>query len=302
VPNPSFEEYWDCPVGYSDFSKVKFWSKPTNGSSDYYNSCNSNSAGVPTNYMGYQEAHSKNAYVGIIHFGYFQIDSSTWIDGRDYIQCELQNSLVSGKKYNIKFYMSLSDKYIYSVNNIGILFTEASFFISTFSEIPYVPQIDYLFSDSSIMSDKENWIEIDTNYIAQGGEKVLTIGNFRTNANTDTLNTGTGIYISSYYYIDDVSVELDTTVDVSGGEIVEKKNVRVFPNPARSQLTIISNQFSVIGNRFVIFDVIGKEILSSDLKENNQSIDISMLSQGVYYCKIIMGNEIIFSEKVVVIK
>ena len=58
-----------------------------------------------------------------------------------------------------------------------------------------------------VITDTLNWIKVSGIYIAQGGEKYITIGNFFDNAHTyeDTLNAQSQ-YIEAYYYIDDVSV------------------------------------------------------------------------------------------------
>lgn len=53
VPNPSFEEFDECPVNNSwiDWGLVNNWTAPY-GNADYYHECGSNGYGVPMNIYG----------------------------------------------------------------------------------------------------------------------------------------------------------------------------------------------------------------------------------------------------------
>lgn len=72
VPNGSFEEFWQCPVGNDlndgQFERCKYWWKPTtSGTADYFNECHTGGiVGVPNNFWGYQEAFHGKGYVGIL--------------------------------------------------------------------------------------------------------------------------------------------------------------------------------------------------------------------------------------------
>ena len=41
VPNPGFEIYNACPSTYGELERAVPWNKPTTGSTDYFNACNS---------------------------------------------------------------------------------------------------------------------------------------------------------------------------------------------------------------------------------------------------------------------
>ena len=58
----------------------------------------------------------------------------------------------------------------------------------------------------NIVNDTLNWVRVNMMYIAQGGEQFITIGNFKTSTQTNYVNTGYPIGLSSYYFIDDVAV------------------------------------------------------------------------------------------------
>ncbi len=69
----------------------------------------------------------------------------------------------------------------------------------------------------------------------------------------------------------------------------ELEEIAIFPNPVMDQLTI--NRAKEIDGKFQILNFNGQQILKGVLKEiSNQSIDVSLLEQGIYILKI--GNEI----------
>ena len=74
----------------------------------------------------------------------------------------------------------------------------------------FLPQVEPAFHN--FISDTVNWTEIKGIYTANGGENYITIGNFFSYSNTDTLYVGGRNPFDKdiYYYIDDVSlVEYD---------------------------------------------------------------------------------------------
>src|SRR5262245_52278436 len=66
VPNPSFDSFTTCPVGFSQFNGfVANWVNPNTATPDYMNACaNPNPAGVPKNGVGWQQTHSGSGYAG----------------------------------------------------------------------------------------------------------------------------------------------------------------------------------------------------------------------------------------------
>ena len=97
VFNPSFEEHRDCPTKLDALGVMKeadAWWQPTRGSSDYFNACGSRDCQVPRNKMGLQAAHSGEAYCGIY------CSQETY---REYLQTELKEPLVPGRRYRMSF-------------------------------------------------------------------------------------------------------------------------------------------------------------------------------------------------------
>ena len=218
VHNPSFEAHTTCPQridAIGTMREVEAWWQPTKGSSDYFHPSGGRECQVPRNKMGYQTAHSGTAYCGI----YCSKENY-----REYLQTELKEPLVAGARYQVSYWVSLSEKSPYAVATLGALFTPERLSDSTWEilmrreNIPlgdnqiqtistyYTPQVAN--SKERLLDDTKEWQEVSGEFIAQGGEKFLTIGNFASfnHSNVHDMGNSTAILQGAYYYIDDVSV------------------------------------------------------------------------------------------------
>ena len=205
IPNPSFENYSNCPPGKVNLAYP--WQLTTNSSSmqpEYNNVCSTNPCcGVPNNISGYgyQLPRSGNAYIGL----YFMYVMGSNL--RSYIQVKLKDSLKAGKCFYAEFYVNLENVANFSINNIAMLFTENSVSQGvTGGVIAANPQIVNYGNPISPI-DTVNWYKISGIIQGTGKEQYITIGNFKTDAQTDTLNTNFPVAFKyGGYYIDDVSV------------------------------------------------------------------------------------------------
>ena len=203
VPNPSFESYTTCPdTGTGTAISLTFpWVSGAN-SPDYFNTCSSVPSYTPPAFGGtgdWQFPRTGNAYAGF--FGFFNMGVQ-----REYAQAPLIDTLTANKCYAVSFYVSLRNVCKYATNNIAASFTANSFYYSGFG-FYNSPSHVYKFGNP-ILTDTLNWIEIKGIYTAQGDERYISIGNFKDDIYTDTLNinSSTGWFNGAYYLIDDVSV------------------------------------------------------------------------------------------------
>jgi hypothetical protein len=201
IPNSSFEIDTACPVGSGQLHLAIPW-KGTNNSSEYFNICGSQGANIPYTGSGFQYPRSGNAFAGqwfvnIIGLNY-----------REYMQVPLTNPLILGHCYLGKFYINSAETK-YACNNISAYLSVNSFtnMTQTFTSnvVNYNPQI--VAYSNPIFSDSLGWSEVGAVFIANGGEKYLSIGNFKTDSNTDTISINYSNYGGAYYFIDDVSVQ-----------------------------------------------------------------------------------------------
>ena len=246
VYNPSFEEHRDCPKrieALGVMQEVDAWWQPTAGSSDYFNSCGGRECSVPLNKLGSQKARSGEAYCGI----YCSRDQY-----REYLQTRLKSPLVAGKRYKVSFWVSLSDKSPHAVTTLGALFTKESIEDSTLGIVMKRETVSLeelgsqsiaVFFEPQVvnprekpLTDTKEWMEVSGEFIAEGGEEFLSLGNFfpfNKSKIIPTRDDKTPLQ-GAYYYIDDVSVicidqnplKPDTTKDIPAiGEVILLENI-----------------------------------------------------------------------------
>lgn len=226
VPNPSFEIKTSCPTAANQLPLASPWVNPTGASPDYFNQCATSFSfvDVPQNSFGYQ-----NARTGVAYAGGFGRGSGSPI--REYVQAPLTDSLLSGKKYCVSFYVSLANRSKYAINSFGAYLSNDSIRSTSYQAIPYIPQV--INPSTSMLSDTSGWMLISGVLTAVGGEKYVTIGNFNDDTNTDTLliNPSDPSLGSTYYYIDDVSVISYLEAETGNDVIICKRDSTIIGTP-----------------------------------------------------------------------
>ena len=201
VPNPNFEIFNSCPFGFGAGGPLQAtpWQSATLGSADYLHTCASpENVGVPANFFGTQEPRSGEAYAGLYAW-YHQFVY------REYLQVQLTEPLIAGLQYEVKFFVSLSETSC-AVQNMSVYFSAERPGSGGIGPLAVIPQIN---ANLGYISDKQNWILVSGCYLAKGGEQWMTIGNFDSEENT-IIQPGCND-TPSYYYIEDVSVQINDT-------------------------------------------------------------------------------------------
>ncbi|MEP7169801.1 MAG: T9SS type A sorting domain-containing protein, partial [Bacteroidota bacterium] len=211
---------------------------------------------------------------------------------REYIEGVLVDSLVGGHTYCVQFYVSLADRCIYATDKIGAYFSHDSIInYSTHQNLPVVPQVENI--AGNIISDTLNWVSIIGNFTAQGGEKYITIGNFRTDSLTLNDTIPWGVYYFAYYYIDDVSVT-DCTVGID--EINENTIVNIYPNPVYNELNIKMDNIEL--SEIILYDLTSRKLLQQKFT-NSVTLNTEQLAKGIYIYEVRNKNGVIKKGKVV---
>jgi hypothetical protein len=302
VPNPSFEDTVNCPSNISQLYNCSNWIAPTAGTSDYFNACASAPTGVsiPNNGAGFQQPKNGNGYAGLSPY---QRSSPTGpFNYREYIQTMLVDSLITNNVYCVSFYLNCASISSISIDKVGLYFSNFAINSSTSLSLPYIPQIES--PPSFYLTDTLGWYKVEGTYTALGGEKYITIGNFRDEVTTDTIHTDPLFASSSYYYIDDVSVINCNDTISSINEINQQYDVKLYPNPNNGTFTIECNVFENESAVLNIYDVTGKKIAKHFVNSKNKSLTINenSLDAGVYYYQITVNDKTIKSNKLVIIK
>ncbi len=205
VVNPSFEDLLQCPKDYGSFENdVLFWTCPTDGSTDYFNTCSAQ-MDITENFAGTQKPYDGEAYAGFYAYGPK--------DYREYIGGEIKETLQKGKKYIISARVSLSDNSGYSVNELGFLFRSKALDLKITRNIPYQLIAQNGLSEyvgiirPKFYNNKNSWIEIKKEYTANGTERYFTFGNFKDNRKTQLHLTDKDLKKASYYFVDAISIK-----------------------------------------------------------------------------------------------
>ncbi len=288
VPNPSFEDTIHCPTLPGEISYALDWISPTLGSPDYNNSCSTGIyCGVPINYTGYQYAHTGNAYAG---FCIYTPDTGNY---REYIQIQLTDTLMKNEKYSVSCFGSIADSSQYLSNNLEFLFTKQ---MIAFPSIQHEIYLNPQGKNKRTVFDKTNWKLVQDTFIAKGGERYLTIGNFLSDSSS------TGIYVGganvgywSYLYVDDISVT-DLKENVLA-ETIPFLNISIYPNPVHDNLIVEVNNQEI--NELKIYNSFGILIKTVYIKQSRTEINLNNLSSGLYYLIFKNNNSKQFSKTII---
>jgi hypothetical protein len=201
VVNAGFEDKSGCPVRAGQIYLANEWFSPNNGSPDYFNDCSpSLEFGTEFNKRGGRLPHSGHGYAGL---QFYNLNRNEYYE---YLETKLDTALTAGLYYCIRAWVSLGNV-SYAVQELGAVLSveELKTIQPVKLKIPHT-----ILDNGHPLTDNEKWMCIRGIYKARGGEKYLTLGlfnerddfwNIRTRSATDS------IIKSSYYFIDDLSVE-----------------------------------------------------------------------------------------------
>ena len=283
VLNPSFEDTIACTGTYA--MQCKYWYWATYGSPDYFSEqpdifCGTSP--VPLSNVGFQYARTGIAYVGLAPF--FTTIFPSYVNRREYIGGILSDTLKQGHEYCISFYVSVADGMKYVIDGMGLyLSVDSAVDYTINTNLSFIPQISN--PSGNIIYDTLNWVQISGTYIANGGEKYLTIGNFKDDANT-MIDSTSSTANSAYYFIDDVSV-IDCTVGIN--EVNDNLNSgKLYPNPARTAVYYESELNDNENGLLELYDMLGNKLSAYTLNHGKNKITIgtSGYARGVYMVKV----------------
>ena len=160
-------------------------------------------------------------------------------------------------------HLSLSDKsHFASRGMLGVYFSNTKP-LPAFpgnSNLPHTPQV--IVSPNNYVSDKNNWVQYDMQYKAQGGEEHITIGNFHDTTYLDTMHVPGGgnqfWMLNTYYFIDDVWLSHCDSVPRLRSSINEQSIqdlIKLYPNPSSGIVNIKSEKIII---SIEVYDMQGK--------------------------------------------
>lgn len=270
VSNGDFELYSGCPASFSQIDSALGWTAPTSYvSTDYFNTCApvSSLIGVPVNQgTGYQYPHSGNGYAGL--FLYASIP-----DVREYLETELTMALTANQCYHFEMYINLLNGVKYTSDDIQVYFSDTLLSgIPGYGVLNYGAQIENLQGN---FADTLNWTKVEMNYTASGGEKFLTIGNFKADSLTTLVQVSPLALSAVYVYIDDISLSLCTSLE----ETNATEGTTVITD--NENMTLNLNNHSGKTLLCEIFDITSRKIAAFNFS-HEYNFSISGLQNGIY--------------------
>jgi len=126
---------------------------------------------------------------------------------RGYLMGETTHPLEAGKSYQVSYWLrprigQLNEAM--AVDQFGALLTTLPPDYGPDQFFEYTPQIT---NDGHMLSDTSNWYQVSACYLAQGGERYITLGNFKTDADTNTEIIIGGGLTNGSVAIDNVSIQ-----------------------------------------------------------------------------------------------
>ena len=290
IINGSFETQTNC-CGYVDYAPP--WELASALPAKLYDSSSAFNPyfDVPVNLdssFGFQIPKTGHAYSS---FNVYWSDTIY----REYLGYPLTQDLISGKSYCLKFFVNLVNYSHYGVDGIGAYFSNGPIYCPTqYCLLNYSPQVSN--PNGNIILDTLAWTEISGCFTANGSERYMTIGNFKSDSLTQrAINRQvSGSNWSTVYYIDDVSLMEDTTFGVT--ETHEETELLISPNPAQNTIQVLTNNNKELVE-IRIFNSVGKLVFEKQNLSENKILDVSEFPSGVYYCKILLNSGKSFSQK-----
>lgn len=138
---------------------------------------------------------------------------------KEFLQVKLAEPLHRGTTYEFEMYVRLAFWSNASLKSFGALFTKMGY--KSKNDVVRAALIDSVSKKSSFINGY-HWFKISGKYLADGGEKYVTIGNFAPNVKKDMvrMNIFKFGFKEAYYFVDDISM-------VKAKEAVEKVKVEI---------------------------------------------------------------------------
>ncbi len=248
---------------------------------------------VPQNGDGYQAAFDGQAYVGLYAYGL------GFDDYREIIGVELNEPLVVGQAYTASMRVNLAIFGSYwlmrwACNNLGMRFTvgHPPYWVNGIGPPYFLPGQAQVYTQQ-VLTDTMGWTLIQGTFIADAPYDCLGIGNFFTDAQTDTLQVGGSLSQGAFYFVDAVTVcPAGSNCDLNTSalhEVEPAKNLWLMTTA--DQVHFASSQHRAA--HVQIRDLTGRSVWQSSSSNGAGSVQVSDLAVGVYVFILEQGGEIV---------
>lgn len=282
VPNPSFEEYTECPASPLELNIIGAYPWTSfRQTPDFFHPCDE--TGVMSS--PYSSTHGYGVpYHGQGKGGFIAAGGSF---NREILGVELTDTLIIGESYYISFQVlrtfggGAHANCNCACSHIGLKFTTRSYNI--LETVPIDNRAHIL--HEGVVVDSTNWTQVSGWVVADSAYTHLAIGTFFDNDHIVIENYNNYPMLpNTYYFVDAVCVstdpaDCDAFRPVGIVEYNSTPEVTVFPNPALSVLNISSQRRM---GAFKVFDITGSPVADQYVNHNHYAFDTRLLSKGLY--------------------
>ncbi|MBK9700907.1 MAG: T9SS type A sorting domain-containing protein [Flavobacteriales bacterium] len=290
VPNPGFEEADTCihqlgPGGLQDWYSAYLHFDRLQACLAY-----GSTNGLPMNAFTFQDPFEGGSCIGL-----FSYHLNGFEQQREWAMVPLLQPLEVGQMYYCSFRANAAfggnaqyPTIWLASSNIGMLFTTYDRHWYQGDAYPAPLNMAHVLR-TQVLSDTVGWTLVSGSFVADSAYSYLMIGNFFSNALTDTLHFADPDSVFPWYpwgytLIDAVCVSpkpmgCDLGQDVE--EVKEESGV-LFPNPASDQLFIVGRT----GAEYQVLDALGRAMAQGRALNNRWGLDVGAWPPGAYIMRL----------------
>ncbi len=154
------------------------------------------------------------------------------------------------------------------------------------------PIADFSYSSTGSTVNFSNLSQYGNTYLWDFGD-----GNTSTQQNPANTYAANGTYTVTLIVYNSCGSDTATqTVDVTSVGVLTNNvnNITIYPNPAKTNITIQTNGLKV--NTYDIYDVYGQIVMQNNVNTNVVNIDVKNLKKGIYFIKLNTDNESVINK------
>lgn len=247
VPNHDFQQIEKRVKEEGQINMATPWISPTLAPADLYTKDTKNgNVGAPANAYGEEKPMSGDNYAGFMAYSYKNKEP------RSYLQVQLKEKLVAGKKYCVTMNVSLADLSKYATSHIGMSITKNAISANNTDNLKVEKQI--ISKKLMVYEQQFYWVPVCGVFTAEGDEEFLTIGNFTPDESLklEKVKRPRGFskpqLYDAYYYVDNISVvETTTPRDCDCDTDPGMKNVETVSRNFSSENDPSANKVKIVG-------------------------------------------------------
>lgn len=293
VPNPGFEEADSCSDQLPPFAGIHDWYS-VNGSPDHLRSClpYGDFRGLPMNFFTYQEPFEGASCAGMQTYHQNGQDQQ-----REWFMAPLLSPLVEGQTYFCSFRANAAfgGNHTYpqqwlANNKVGMRFTTTAMPPWNVGDPFPVPPNHAHIMYPQILSDTVGWTLVSGSFVADSAYQYVMIGQFFSNALTDTLQfSPEGIpwywLPRAYTLVDAVCISASPEGCDLGQGVSEEQAIGpvLLPNPAQDQLVVGQRA----GAEALVLDAVGRLLWQGRVTSDRWVLEVSAWARGTYVLRMV---------------